>query len=336
MPVATGRVLLVSPDFHAIHASIEAALTERGWSVSVHPYDRFDTARRKVLNKGIEVVDRLGVRRSPMRGDLTSRAVRAVRQARPDVVLTIKGDVLGDDYWQAVEAVGARHALWLYDALDRMHHTDHTLTRMTGVASFSATDAARMAERGIQSVHLPLAFDAWRPAVTRRIPDVVFAGARYPNREQLLVALGAAGLPLRAYGRTWSRRPFDRLRTLDLRRPDVPSSPELPRDEALDEVGAARVALNVHSHGQDGFTLRTFEAAGVGGLQLIDRPDVDTLYDVGTETLVFGSAEEVVEAWHRATRDPAWSEGIRSRARARTLAEHTFDHRVAVLEQLWA
>ena len=38
----------------------------------------------------------------------------------------------------------------------------------------------------------------------------------------------------------------------------------------------------------------------------------------------------------RARADLAWAEGLREAGRRRTLAEHTFDHRVAVLEALWA
>ena len=33
--------------------------------------------------------------------------------------------------------------------------------------------------------------------------------------------------------------------------------------------------------------------------------------------------------------DPSWADAIRVAARARTLAHHTFDHRVAALEDAW-
>ena len=45
--------------------------------------------------------------------------------------------------------------------------------------------------------------------------------------------------------------------------------------------------------------------------------------------------EELTELCRRALADPAWTERIRLAARTRTLAEHTFDHRVAVLEDAW-
>ena len=99
-------------------------------------------------------------------------------------------------------------------------------------------------------------------------------------------------------------------------------------------MACSAATLNVHGD-QDGFTMRTFEAAGVGGVQLIDRPDLEGLYEPGTEVLPWASDDELIDLCLRATRDPAGTERIRVAARARTLAEHTFDHRVAVLEGAW-
>ena len=55
----------------------------------------------------------------------------------------------------------------------------------------------------------------------------------------------------------------------------------------------------------------------------------------GTEVLPWASEDELVDLCLRATRDPAGTQRIRVAARTRTLAEHTFDHRVAILEGAW-
>ena len=81
--------------------------------------------------------------------------------------------------------------------------------------------------------------------------------------------------------------------------------------------------------------MRTFEAAGVGAVELIDRADVAAFYDPGVELLTWTTPEELSGLCHRALVDRAWTDSIRAAARARTLAEHTFDHRVAVLEGAW-
>lgn len=93
----------------------------------------------------------------------------------------------------------------------------------------------------------------------------------------------------------------------------------------------AIAVLNVHGAGHDGFNPRTFEASGVGGLQIIDREDVSTYYEPGSEILVFHSVDEITELVERARNDIAWADGIRARARTRTLAQHTYAHRCADL-----
>ena len=43
-----------------------------------------------------------------------------------------------------------------------------------------------------------------------------------------------------------------------------------------------------------------------------------------------------IELARRGLKDEGWSRSIREAGRARTMAEHTFDHRVAERERLWA
>jgi spore maturation protein CgeB len=202
------------------------------------------------------------------------------------------------------------------------------------VASYSPLDVAELRAAGIDAHHVPLAFDPARADPPEPSDEVVFIGARYPNREDLLLDLADRGVPVRAYGRDWSTRTVDRLRSWSWRRPDVPAWPEVPRPRAGAIMAGALATLNVHGD-QDGFTMRTFEAAGVGGLQLIDRADVDALYDPGVEVLPFADAAEAAELARRARVDRTWAVGVAEAARARTLAEHTFVHRTRALAALW-
>ena len=71
-------------------------------------------------------------------------------------------------------------------------------------------------------------------------------------------------------------------------------------------------------------------------MQLIDRPDMAGLYDEGVEVAPWETFDELLELCARARVDLPWAEGLRQAGRRRTLAEHTFDHRVARLERLWA
>ncbi|GAA5108139.1 hypothetical protein GCM10023339_06830 [Alloalcanivorax gelatiniphagus] len=332
------RILLVAPAFHGYGESIAGALRRAGHQVDLHPYDRNETVADKLRTKLVhELPGRLGSTAGERAREttLTARAVAAVRTTRPEVVVTVKGDVLGVDYWDAVDSSGARQLLWLYDELARMDLDDAVLTSRPSIVSYSPHDVAAMRDRGLRVEHVLDAFDhtiAFTPVPS---DEVVFIGARYPDRTRLLEGLHHRGVPVRAYGRDWSRHPVDRIRTWQLRRPDdVPSARGVDRATAYGLTAGAAAALNSHT-AQDGFTMRTYELPGTGSLQLIDRPDVDTLYEPGREVLVFTDLDELVGLCERARTDRRWAREIAARGRARTLAEHTFDHRVPLLEAAW-
>lgn len=329
----SSRVLIVSPAFHGIWKSLAAALERVGNEVEHHLYDEnADLAAKARHHLTVELPSRLG---RPTDARLAARlggaARDAVRRVRPDVVITIKGDVLGDAYWESLGRIP--HVTWLYDQLDAMRFTQDLWPAMGGIGSFSHTDADRLRAAGITAGYVALAYDpAFEPGGVHT-GGVVFAGARYPRREELLLRVQGAGVPVMAYGRSWSKHPFDRLRTWDLRRPDIPSGRELSREAAHQVMRAADATINIHG-AQDGFTLRTFEANGIGAVQLIDRPDVSEFYEPDKEVLVYADVDELVDLCRRASKDRGWGNSIREAGRRRTLAEHTFAHRATALLDL--
>lgn len=332
------RILLVVPAFHGYGDSIAGALRRAGHDVVVHPYDSNASLRDKLRTKVLhELPQRLGSQSGDRarRRMLTDRAVAAVRSSRPEVVVTVKGDVLGPTYWHAVDESRARQLLWLYDELARMDLDDSILVSRPSVVSYSPHDVDVLRARGLRVGHVLDAFDHTIPFVPIPSEDVVFVGARYPDRTRILTGIHERGIPVRAYGRDWSHHPLDRLRTWDLGRPDLPAERDVDRATAYGITAGAVAALNSHTD-QDGFTMRTYELPGTGSLQLIDRPDVDQLYDPGSEVLVFSDLDELTDLCNRARADRSWARWIADRGRARTLAEHTFDHRVPVLEDAWS
>lgn len=311
------------------------ALEQRGFEVAHHLYDENAGAVAKVRHHAaIELPSRLGW---STKGRLTARlggaARAAVMEARPDAVVTVKGDVLGEAYWDSL--AGIPHTTWLYDQLDAMQFTEDLWPALGGIASFSHTDTERLVTAGRPAAYVALAYDpAFEPGTTRA-PGVVFAGARYPQREELLLRVQAAGVPVRAFGRSWSKHPVDRLRTWDLHRPALDTGRELTRRDAHEVMRAADATINIHG-AQDGYTLRTFEASGIGALHLIDRPDVSEFYEPDREVLVYRDADELVDLCRRASRDQSWGDAIRIAGRRRSLAEHTFWHRSETLVDLLA
>lgn len=332
------KLLLISPSFHGYHESIGRAFASVGYDVVTHRYDAFDGVREKLRNKLLhELPDKVGLDgRSAAEQWLTGRTLQVLREVRPDRLVVIKGDILGPSFWAEVEDHGIPRILWLYDDLSR-HRFSMDFLRLIGpVVSYSREEAKLLHSEGVQASFLPNAFDPQLAAPdTRRRKEVVFVGSKYPNRVDLLSGLVEAGVPVRAYGRQWSHHPFDRLRTWELSRPDIPAERDIPLSEAYRVQAAAAAAINIHGL-QSGLAMRTFEVPGMGGLQLVDRPDVSEFYDVGTETLVFSSLDELQDQSQKALADRAWAERIREAGRRRSLAEHTFAHRIAVMEELWA
>ena len=225
---------------------------------------------------------------------------------------------------------------WLYDEVRRTRWDLEWLATAGPIATYSALDAADFEAEGLDARQVRLAFDhRLVPAPTaRRLPWISFVGARYPSREHVLRTLHDDGLPIRAHGRDWSGHPVDRLRTWRVGAPALPTGRDLSRADAYDLMAESVATLNLHGD-QDGFTMRTFEAAGVGAVELIDRIDVDEIYDSGSEVLTWSTPDELAELCRRALADLSWTNAIRGAARKRTLAEHTFDHRVAILEASW-
>ena len=327
------RVLVVSPAFHGIWRSVADALEQRGFEVEHHLYDENADMLAKVRHHAtIELPSRLGFATEARIAKRLGGAARAaVLNVKPDAVLTIKGDLLGDEYWDSLTRVP--HATWLYDQLDAMSFTPERWSTLGGIGSFSHSDTARLSRAGCSAAYVALAYDPTFEPGSQRTGGVVFAGARYPQREQLLLAVQEAGVPLTAFGRSWSKHPIDRVRTWDFRRPSIPSGRELTRRDAHEVMRAADATINIHG-AQDGFTLRTFEAGGVGALHLIDRPDVVQFYEPGSEVLVYDGVDQLVDLCRRASRNPTWGDAIRAAARRRTLAEHTFWHRTDTLVDL--
>ena len=274
------RVLIVSPAFHGIWRSVASALEQRGFEAKCHLYDEnVGVLAKSRHHLTVELPSRLGLSTDARLAQRLGEAARnAVQSARPDAVLTVKGDLLGDQYWDSLARIP--HATWLYDQLDAMKFTPDRWSTLGGIGSFSHSDTARLSDSGVNAAYVALAYDpAFEPS-SYRTGGIVFAGARYPPREHLLLAVQAAGVPVRAYGRSWSKHPYDRVRTWDLHRPAIPSARELTRRDAHQVMQAADATINIHG-AQDGFTLRTFEASGIGALHLIDRPDVVQFYEPG-------------------------------------------------------
>lgn len=333
------KLLVVTPRFHGYGNSIAESFARLGHEAAVHHYDAVSSPVLKGWNKiRYELPSKFSgddLHQSPRRVSELARG--AIRAHNPDVVLVIRGDVLDADFWQEASRGDRRAAIWLYDEVRRTPRFDRAMvSQYARLATYSPLDAKALTRDGFETLYVPTGFDDRRPvdATSDAGGLVNFIGAVLPQRERSVRALIDAGVPVRAWGRGWSDHPVDRARTWRLHSRDVPNHRDVPASQALAVMRDSAATLNVHGD-QDGFTMRTFESSAVGGVQLIDRPDVEEFYEPGREVLVFESDEELVELARRAVAHPEDFTQLRRRARERTMAEHTFVHRAKVLESLW-
>lgn len=323
------HLLLVTPRFHGYWRPMRAGLERAGHRVSTLTYDEPDGFVERAANWIMH-------RREPflpvesMKRRLTEAVLERMQNDAFDGVVFVRSDVFGDSLWNHLDDAGTPHVLWLYDEIRRMDITDDFLASRPAVATYSPGDAAHLASFHDRVLHLPTGFDVdtrFTPAPT---DSITFIGARYPGREAALTDLQQRGVPVEVFGDSWDRSLRNIVRTQHWRGSGLRAHPNIDRAAAYGVMAGSPATLNIHGD-QDGFTVRTYEACGVGGLQVTERTDIGEIYDIDAEVLVYRSPEELEEHCRRALADPRWADGIRRAARARTLAEHTFDRRMSAL-----
>lgn len=330
-------LLIISPAFHGYCYSIADGFAELGYRTVIHRYDAFDDFGAKLRNKALyELPSKIGFDGQKVAEKYATKlAIARLDEVKPDKLIVIKSDTLGEDFWNRVAQKNIPYMLWLYDDLKRHRYTTEFLQELPVVLSYARSEAEKLADEGINAHFLPNGYDPQLADLpTERAEEIVFVGSRYKNRVDTMIRLHEAGVPVRVYGRGWSHHPYDRLRMWEWSRPNLPSERDIPLSEAYHVQAGAAGALNIHGL-QAGLAMRTFEVPGMNGLQLIDRPDVEEFYDVGTEVLLYRSQDELVELCQRIMSDDRWSEAIREAGRKRSLAEHTFFHRAQMMDQLW-
>lgn len=333
------RMLIVSPGFHGYYASIRRAFESLGYDVETYCYDAASSSAERLWRKARhELPGKLTGKDAHLSPQLVSqRAAQRVREVDPDIVLVIRGDVLTVEFWETAAQVADHVAVWMYDEMRRTDFDAELVGQFARMATYSALDTRTLIEQGHDALHVPLGFDdtATMGETTSGLGVVSFIGAPFAKRTDALRALMRAGVPVTAWGRGWSDHPFDRARTWRTASMGIPNGRDVAGTEALSIMRNSVGTLNIHGD-QDGFTMRTFEAAGVGAVQFIDRADVAEYYTPGEEVLVFENHDELVELARDALRRPDAYRELRERARARTLAEHTLRHRARALEGMWA
>ncbi|WP_028547603.1 CgeB family protein [Paenibacillus sp. UNC451MF] len=272
--------------------------------------------------------------------------VKLTSQLRPQLVLVLFGMHVTTEVVNSVRSLGSTTAIWYsddpyYSDITRLTaiHYDYVFTNELSCIEFYQLQGCR------KVYHLPLAVDlnVFRPkrVDTGYFSDVCFIGSAYWHRVGFFnrIAPYLARRNVKIFGWWWER--LEQYSKLSHNIRNEWLSPE----ETDKYYNGAKIVINLHRSPYDetfnknstrvkalSSNPRTFEICGSGAFQLTDaRQDLPNLYGPGQELATYSSAEELIEKieyylHHEEERNDLALKGLQ-----RTLRDHTFDHRVAVL-----
>lgn len=255
--------------------------------------------------------------------------VKVAREWRPDMVLALtlplREEVLRELRGLSVSACVAwwgdtpanmRGMGLLAEGWDRIYIKD-----AAAVAKFRAVGlpAELMHEAANPDWHQPIRSDNHEDRNA-----LVVAGNYYGYRQFLVRRLADAGVELALYGTPPPRWSEEAVRMHFRGRYIV-------KQEKSQVFHAGLACLN-STHLSEGQSLncRAFEICATSGLQLIEpKAALEECYEPGREVLTYESVDEILAHLDRARAEPAWAYAVREAGLNRTLAEHTYQHRLA-------
>jgi hypothetical protein len=150
--------------------------------------------------------------------------------------------------------------------------------------------------------------------------DVSFVGARYGLRPRFMRDLERLGVRVECFGRGWPNGP-------------------LSDDEVVRLYSRSRINLGFSTVGYSRSLMvlkgRDFEVPMSGGLYLTEHnPELDLVFDVGTEIITYRDVHECARQVRRLLADPALAHQVRLAGRARSLRDHSYETRWACVFEL--
>jgi len=256
----------------------------------------------------------------------------------PDVVLALAQAPLDEHALAAIGRTGAIRALWFVEDFRRFTYWREVASQYDHVFTIQTDDcfAALRTASDARLAYLPCAFDpeehrpvdlgyAEREALGS---DVSFVGAGYRNRRQAFRRF--LDLDFRVWGSEWNG-------AVDLERVIQRDSARISTEESVRIFNATRVNLNLHSSTYhdgvdpqgDFVNPRTFELAGCGAFQIVDRRQLlPDLFVPGHEIAVADSVTEMRELTQHYLAHNDERLAMTSLGHARALAQHTYQHRM--------
>ena len=243
-----------------------------------------------------------------------------------------KGTTISAQTLQLIGALGIKTVNWfpenIYNPayrhwfLENYQNYNHFLTFIPGVVKeFQGKTATQFS-------YVPFAVDPTvftlsgiNPAdIEKYSCDVCFAGAWFPDREEILQWVVETGVNLKIFG--WSGWGKTKLRNYYHGPLTVPEMGKLFK--------LAKISLNINMKPvNSGANVRTFEIPAVGGFQISENQnDLAKLFSIGEEIETFNNREDLQEKIRFYLANKERRTAIVSAGHTRVLQDHTFAKRI--------
>ena len=268
--------------------------------------------------------------------NMNRRLVAAVRAARPDVVIILKGEALSEETIVALHAAHRPVVAWWVDDPFRVPKAMRWFRFLDVLYMFDKGRLDEMQAQGCRNiVYLPCACDqttfrpvALHPTAYPHLNCVVgFVASYLPGRGALLGQMREWEVGL--WGPGWQAAP--ELKTFPA---GTWRARRLVAADAAKVYNLARLCPNIH-HPQTqvgGLNTRTFEVLAAGGFELVDHvAGLEENFDVGREIVCYDSPEHFRELAAYYLAHPDQRAAISERGRARVLRDHTYEQRLLTI-----
>ncbi len=269
---------------------------------------------------------------------LSQWTLASLAESPPDLVLSLAQAPLTLPVLQHLQKKNFLTAMWFVENYRHLTYWQHMAAGYEFWFVIQKDPCLKaIRDAGARHVsYLPMAAD---PAVHRPLnlseedvrfygSDLSFVGAGYANRRRLLPQLLGQSWSFKVWGNEWEGA-TDLLPALQV------NGARIDTDICMKVFNASAINLNLHSTTGTGLdpqadfvNPRTFELAACGAFQLVDQrsllPELFTDREVASFRR-FEDLASLVPAW---LKDDAGRRAMAAGARARVLAEHTYEHRI--------
>lgn len=321
------------PDY--LHTNIyrEKAIRELG-----HDLFYFDDRQFSLPGR---IRDRIGFLEKWEHARLNKKIVRAAEDVKPDltIVMGTRLPLLTKETVQKIKKINCHVVLWVTDP-PRWH--GYRMIEKTApfydYVFCAGTEHIELLERaGVirtkwlsfacdPDYHRPLELADSEKAVYGR--DIVFVGAHYPNRWEIVKMLGDFDVGI--WGPSWDNASGAELGSLHIQNQRVDVT------EWTRIYCASKIVLVVHYRDDKiachQISPKVYEALGCGCFVLVDRQkDISKVFKNGKHLVQFDSPEDLKEkaAWY--LDHPELRRQIAENGRREVLARHTYRHRIQTI-----